>query len=65
MLGTCLVVQWLWLQVSNAGGVGSIPDQGIKIQRVPRHSQKVNKNNKNIFLKISTLKKPTVDGEEK
>ena len=31
MLRTCLVVQWLGLHVSTAGGKGSIPGWGIKI----------------------------------
>ena len=38
--GTFLGVQWLRLQASTAGGVGSIPDWGTKI---PRASQPVNK----------------------
>ena len=29
-VGTSLVVQWLTLQVSNAGGPGFIPDQGTR-----------------------------------
>ena len=29
--GTSLMVQWLGLHVSNAGGAGSIPGQGTKI----------------------------------
>ena len=28
--GTCLVVQWLRLHTPNAGGLGSIPDQGTR-----------------------------------
>ena len=34
--GTCLVVQWLRLCTSTAGGMGSIPGQGTKIP----HTQK-------------------------
>ena len=30
-IGTSLVVQWLRLCASNAGGAGSIPGQGAKI----------------------------------
>ena len=29
-LGTCLVVPWLRLHAPNAGGLGSIPDQGTR-----------------------------------
>ena len=43
-LGTSLVVQWLRLCASNAGGVGSIPGQGAKIPyaswpKKPKHKQ--------------------------
>ena len=31
-LGTSLVIQWLRLDAFHAGGVGSIPGQGAKIQ---------------------------------
>jgi len=34
--GTSLVVQWLRLHASNAGGVGSIPGWGIKILMWPK-----------------------------
>ena len=39
-LGTSLVVQWLRLCASNAGGVGLIPGWGMKIPHVSQHSQK-------------------------
>ena len=32
--GISLVVQWLRLRVSTAGGVGSIPGQGTKIPHI-------------------------------
>ena len=35
VLGTSLMVQWLTLHVSNAGGVGLIPDRGTKIPYAP------------------------------
>ena len=38
---TSLAVQWLRLHISNAGDVGSIPDQGMKISHVAWCSQKV------------------------
>ena len=40
-MGTSLAVQWLRLHTSTAGGVGSIPGQGIKIPRAAQCSQKV------------------------
>ena len=36
---TSLVVQWLRLQASTAGGMGSIPGQGTKIPHAAWHSQ--------------------------
>ena len=38
--GTFLVVQWLRLHASNAGGAGSIPGRGAKSQHAARHGQK-------------------------
>ena len=38
--GTSLVVQWLRLHASTAGGTGSIPVQGTKIQHTEQCSQK-------------------------
>ena len=49
-VGTSLVVQWLRLCADNAGGVGLIPGQGIKIPHAMQHNQKVTK------LKISNKK---------
>ena len=37
---TSLVVQWLRLCTSNAGGVGSIPGQGAKLPHAVQHCQK-------------------------
>ena len=42
MLGTSLVVQWLRLHASNAGGARSIPGRGNKIPR-PHSAAKKNK----------------------
>ena len=39
------MVQWLRLLASTAGGAGSIPGQGTKIQHATQHDQK-NKNKK-------------------
>ena len=39
-LGTSLVVQWLGLQASSAGGSGSIPGWGPKIPHAMWHGQK-------------------------
>ena len=44
---TSLVVQWLRLGASTAGGMGSIPDQGIKIA-VQRGQNKYKQNPPNI-----------------
>ena len=41
--GTSLVVQWLRLHASNAGGTRLIPGQGIKIPNAMRCSQKKKK----------------------
>ena len=38
--GTSLVVQWLRLRASTAGGTGSIPGQGTKIPHAVPHGQK-------------------------
>ena len=40
---TSLVVQWLRLCASNAGGTGLIPGRGTKIPYVMWHSQKIKK----------------------
>ena len=37
------MVQWLRLCASNAGGVGSIPDQGIKIRAGQKNLKKKKK----------------------
>ena len=39
--GGSLVVQWLRPHTFNAGGTGSIPDQGTKIPHTSWHSQKI------------------------
>ena len=41
--GTSLVVQWLRLHGSNAGGAGLIPGQGTKIPYATWHGQNTNK----------------------
>ena len=40
ILGTSLAVQWLRLQASTEGDVGSIPGQGTKISSAAQQSQK-------------------------
>ena len=40
-VGTSLAVQWLRLQVSNAGCVGSIPAQGTEIPYASQRGQKI------------------------
>ena len=44
ILGTSLVVQWLRLHASSAGGVGSIPVWETKIPHATWHGQKKKKN---------------------
>ena len=41
-MGTSLVVQWLGLHTSNAGGTGLISGRGTKILHVTELSQKIN-----------------------
>ena len=41
---TSLVIQWLGLHASTAGGTGLIPGQGTKILRAMQCSQKEEKN---------------------
>ena len=41
-----LVVHWLRLHASNAGGMGSSPGQGTNIPHASQHGQKLNKNKK-------------------
>ena len=52
-LGTSLVVQWLRLCASYAGGLGSVPGQGTKISHAVWYRQKINKKPKNpVNLKL-------------
>ena len=44
--GTSLVVQWLRLHESTAGGVGSIPGWGTKISHATQCGQKTKQNTK-------------------
>ena len=44
--GTFLVVQWLGLHASTAGGVGLIPSWGTKTPHAMRHGQKKRKKKK-------------------
>ena len=46
-LGTSLVVQWLRLHASNAGGAGSLPGWGTKIPHAPQHGSAKKKRNEN------------------
>lgn len=39
-----LVVQWFTLHVSTAGGIGSVPGQGVKTPWAAWCSQKIKKN---------------------
>ena len=39
--GTFLLVQWLRLGISNAGGTGSIPGWGTKIPHTMQQGQKI------------------------
>ena len=58
MLGTSLVVQWLRLWASNAGGSGLIPGWGTKILHAMKYDQK--KEKENIMLSEgSQIKKAT------
>ena len=41
--GAFLVVEWLKLHASTAGGSGSIPGQGTKIPYAAQHNQKKKK----------------------
>ena len=45
-LGTSVVVQWLRLPASTAGGTGLIPGQGTKLPQAMRRSEKNLKYNK-------------------
>ena len=54
--GTSLVVQWLRLRVSNAGGVCLIPGWGTKIPHAAWHSQKQT-NNSSHLLKTKICQK--------
>ena len=42
-VGDILVVWWLTLHSSNAGGMGSIPGQGIKIPHAVQGGQEIKK----------------------
>ena len=53
-LGTSLVVQWLRLGTSNAGGVCLIPSQGNKISHTARHSRE-KKKKKTLFVSQAYL----------
>ena len=43
VVGDFVVVWWLTLHSSNAGGMGSIPGQGIKIPHAVQHGQEIKK----------------------
>lgn len=43
MIGNSLAVQGLELRISTAGGLSSIPDQGIKILHVMQCDQEIQK----------------------
>ena len=46
ILGTSLVIQWLRLFTSTAGGAGSIPGQGTKILHAVQHGQEIKRKKK-------------------
>ena len=46
VVGDFVVVWWLTLHSSNAGGMGSIPGQGIKIPHAVQHGQEIKKKKK-------------------
>ena len=52
--GMSLMVQWLGLCASTAGGVGSIPGQGTKILKAMQHGQKKKKTKPNQTKKTPT-----------
>ena len=49
-IGTSLLVQWLRLYASFAGGMGPTPGPGTKIPHALGHSQKKVYGSENIFL---------------
>ena len=55
--GDSLVVQWLGLHASTAGGTGSIPCRGAKIPHAARYGQKIKNKIKYILEKKSYIKK--------
>ena len=61
---TSLVVQWLRLHVSNARGMGAIPDQGTKIPYAMRHGQEHRKLKQNKMLKRAVCLKRERDQTE-
>ena len=54
VLGASLMVQWLILHVSNAGGVGLIPDRGTKIPHAPTVQPKsiLKKTSSRLFIEV-------------
>ena len=54
-MGTSLVVQWLRLRASTAGGVGSIPGQGTKIPASVWPGEKKKKEEHNVEIEFSQL----------
>ena len=56
-IGTSLVVKWLRLHISNAGGMGSILGQGTYHGAWPKHE-------KNIYMGIQNLFQVTLISSE-
>ena len=54
-VGTSLVVQWLGLRASTAGGAVMIPGQGTKIPHAASHNQKKKNKNKTGCKQRQTL----------
>ena len=55
-MGTSLVVQWLWLCVSTAGSLGSIPGQELR-SHMPRSTDKKKKESRDKSQKLKKKKK--------
>ena len=56
---TTLVVQWLRLHVSNAGGLDLLPGQGTKIPHVGEMAN--NNNNNKVVNKNKKMKKKSIN----
>ena len=57
-VGASLVVQWLRLHASTAGGMGSIPGRGTKIPHAAWHSHEKKEKDGSRHVKVDTLTGP-------